>query len=257
MIFENFVSVLLIVLIYMLGWFSFSTYKRRTDLADEAWGLGFILVAVATTFLNSATGFKNILVDLLVILWGTRLWWHIRQRHQGGTEDQRYKELKKNWGNQVLIKTFLNVFVLQGLLLVLVSMPIITNNLDVRGGLTLINKIGLGLWLLGYWFEATADSQLSAFLKESKNQGKLMTTGLWKYTRHPNYFGELCMWWGIYLLVLPLFSYVNLIGPITISYLILFVSGVPLLEDRYKDRADWKKYAEKTSILIPWPPKKS
>jgi steroid 5-alpha reductase family enzyme len=256
MIFENLVTIALLVVAYMTGWFLWGYYKKRNDVADEAWGLGFIFIALASSILNQASGFKNLIVILLVLFWGGRLYWHISHRHIGKKEDSRYQAFRKDWRENFLLKSFLNIYLLQGLLMLLVSFPIILVNLESRGEFILVNYLGLVIWFVGYWFEVTADDQLKKFISKPENKGKLMTSGLWRYSRHPNYFGEITMWWGIYLISLPHFPYLALVGPITITYLIMFVSGVPMLEEKYKDRKDWQGYAKKTSILFPWLPEK-
>jgi steroid 5-alpha reductase family enzyme len=256
MIFENIISISLLVALYVTGWFLWGYFKKRNDVADEAWGLGFIFIAFATILLSGATGFKNLLLLILVTLWGARLYWHISRRHKGKKEDPRYQAFRKDWKDWFVLKSFFNIYLLQGMLMILISFPIILTNITTRGEFYLVNYFGLLIWLLGYWFEVTADAQLRDFLKNPQNKGKLMTQGLWKYSRHPNYFGEIAMWWGIYLIALPAYPYLALVGPVTITYLIMFVSGVPMLEERYKNREDWKNYARKTSILFPTLPKK-
>ena len=129
-------------------------------------------------------------------------------------------------------------------------------NKYASGEINLLVIIGFIVWLIGFYFESVGDKQLANFIHNPENKGKLMTEGLWKYSRHPNYFGEVTQWWGIWIIALSVpYGWVAIIGPITITILILFVSGVPLLEKKYKGRSDFEAYKKRTSIFIPLPPK--
>ncbi|WP_314208358.1 DUF1295 domain-containing protein, partial [Vagococcus salmoninarum] len=155
------------------------------------------------------------------------------------------------------LKAYLNVFVLQGVLLYIVSLPIILVMTSSINNFTVINSLGIAIWVIGFTFEVVGDYQLMVFKGKSENQGQLLTTGLWSLTRHPNYFGEAMSWWGIYLITLvELRNISGIIGPIIITLLLLFVSGVPLLEKKYKDRPDFIAYSEKTPKFLPFIGKK-
>ena len=146
---------------------------------------------------------------------------------------------------------------LQGIFLFLIVLPVLYINAHAPDSSGLLPYLGIILWLIGFYFESKGDSQLAQFLKKPENAGKLMTEGLWQYTRHPNYFGEALMWWGIFLIALDCTGGVfTIIGPIVITCLLLFVSGIPMTEKRYAGRADFEEYKKKTSAFIPWPPKK-
>jgi steroid 5-alpha reductase family enzyme len=141
--------------------------------------------------------------------------------------------------------------------LFIIAIPVMFINKNVFGELNYLILIGLFVWVVGFLFESIGDKQLSEFIKNPANKGKLMTKGLWKYSRHPNYFGEIVQWWGIWIIALNIPNGLyTIIGPITISILILFVSGIPLLEKKYKGRADFEDYKKRTSIFFPLPPKK-
>jgi steroid 5-alpha reductase family enzyme len=117
--------------------------------------------------------------------------------------------------------------------------------------------IGLLVWVIGFVFESVGDSQLKRFIKNPENKGKIMDKGLWRYTRHPNYFGESVMWWGLAIMAISVqYGYIGFLSPIIITYLLLFISGVPLLEKAFKDNMEFQKYAARTSIFIPWFPKR-
>jgi steroid 5-alpha reductase family enzyme len=232
----------------MTSWFALSIYKKRDDIADIAWGLGFILIALFNLF-TGYLSFQSLIITILTTIWGGRLALHIYQRNKNRAEDYRYQSFKSN--------PYLKVFMTQGIFMFLISLPIIfiTHIDDI--GWTYINTIGLWLWCIGFYFESVGDSQLKVFLNDPQNKGKILTTGLWKYTRHPNYFGEVTMWWGIWLISFySINSFYSIIGPLTITTLILFVSGIPLLEIKYVGNKEFDKYKLKTSVFFPWFPKK-
>jgi steroid 5-alpha reductase family enzyme len=250
--------ILLLVSLYMTAWFVVGLVRNRNDVADEAWGLGFIFVAVVSMYLNAR--FANIisLFTLVIIsLWAFRLYLHISKRHADKPEDPRYLAFRHDWKKHFLLRSYFQIYLLQGLLLFLVSMPVILLNLLPPSPYITLLLIGLGVWVIGFYYEVTGDSQLRKFISNPENKGKLMTSGLWKYTRHPNYFGEITMWWGIFIISYGATGSVwGVIGPITITILLLFISGVPLVENGYRGRPEWESYKKRTSVIIPWPPKK-
>jgi len=252
-----FIILASILFIYMNLWFILSLVKKRNDVADEAWGLGFIVLAWSAMLISGNIEAQNILVNTLVSIWGMRLFLHIHARHKGKEEDARYQVWRKSWGNLFLARSYFQIFILQGFFLFLVSTPLLIANLNPTKLMSPTLLIGLSIWIVGFLFELVSDKQLSQFISNPQNKGKLMTEGLWKYSRHPNYFGEVTQWWGIWLMALAASSGVfGIIGPITISILILFVSGVPLLEKKYKGRSDFEEYKKRTSVFLPLPQKR-
>lgn len=240
---------------YMTFWFAVSVIKKRNDVADIAWGLGFVLLAWASFFI-SGFSFKALVVNSLVTVWGSRLAWHIYNRNKDKPEDSRYLEWRKAWNNFYL-RSFFQVFMLQGVFLYLISLPVIFINRSVSGGFGILEIVGLFVWAIGFYFESVGDSQLKKFISDPANKGKLMDKGLWQYTRHPNYFGEVTQWWGIFIIALSIpGSFFTIIGALTITILILFVSGIPLLEKKYAGRPAFEKYKKRTSVFIPLPPRK-
>ena len=247
-------TLALTLLGYMIFWFIVSVIKKRNDVADIAWGLGFVLLAWFSFYLSSYS-FTALLVNGLVTVWGLRLAWHIFNRNKKKGEDSRYLEWRKTWENFYL-RSFLQVFMLQGIFLFLISLPVMFINHSVSGSFGVVEIIGLLVWCLGFYFESVGDKQLKEFVSNPNNKGKLMDKGLWQYSRHPNYFGEVTQWWGIFIIALSIpGSLFTIIGPLTITILILFVSGIPLLEKKYAGRPDWEEYKKKTSIFIPLSPK--
>lgn len=242
--------------VYMSVWFWVSVWKKRNDVADTAWGLGFVFVTLLPTLIYGRfSSIESLMVTSLVAIWGLRLSWHIYLRNRNRPEDERYAKWRADWGQWFYTRSFFQVFLLQGVLLLLVSSPAVW--VAIFGGkFGAVSILGLCVWLTGFVFESVGDRQLKTFISNPDNKGKLMNQGLWKYTRHPNYFGEVVQWWGIWMLALgaPL-SWIAIIGPVTITFLILKVSGVPLLEAKMKNHPDFAEYARKTSVFIPLPPK--
>src|SRR5208283_2107543 len=180
---------------YMNLWFVVSLIKRRNDVADEAWGLGFVLLAWTSFFLSGGSGLRSILVGILVSVWGLRLAWHIHARHRGKPEDFRYLAWRQEWGRWFYVRSYAQVYLLQGALLFLISLPVLIINRRANPTFGFLNGIGVCVWLGGFVFESVGDAELARFLKDRLNRGKILQSGLWKYTRHPNYFGEVAQWW--------------------------------------------------------------
>jgi len=244
------------LLVYMTGWFVAAQVRGRNDIADVAWGLGFILVSAVSLVAGQVYSLRGLLISAMVLVWGSRLALHIHNRNRGRGEDPRYRKWREEWGRWFVLRSFLQVFLLQGVLLLLVAVPVIYLNAAPAVTLGWLDLLGLALWLYGFCFESIGDWQLLRFIRDPRNEGKLMTTGLWRYTRHPNYFGEVTLWWGIWLMVLALpGGWLTIIGPLTITILILKVSGIPMLEKPYEGRADFQQYKRRTSPFFPLPPK--
>jgi len=249
-----FLILALILFLYFNTWYVLSIIYKRNDIADIAWGTGFILMAISSAILNSSFGFVNIITIILVSIWGIRLAIHIYKRNKNKKEDFRYLQWRKEWGKWFVIRSYLQVFILQGFLLYIISIPILLINQSYLESSKFL-FLGVIVWFIGFLFESISDSQLKKFISNPNNKGKILKTGLWKYSRHPNYFGEVVQWWGIWVLSLSI-GVIGIISPVTITLLILFVSGVPLLEKKYKDNTEFEKYKKVTSVFIPFFPKK-
>lgn len=249
---------------YMCAAYVVAMLSNDTGIADVAYGGGFAIVAW-TTYLQGQGTIAGFIVSALVTIWGLRIATRIYLRNRGRGEDFRYAKWRAEWGKSFLIRSFFQVFLLQGLIIFIVSLPVAILNVDdTSPSIALFGYLGIIIWLKGFFFEAVGDYQLDRFLNKPENKGHIMHTGLWKYTRHPNYYGESLMWWGIaitayfnlalwdgYLIPLVVF-----VSPILITFLLIKVSGIPMVE-KHLEGMEWAEYKKKTSVFIPWFPKKS
>ena len=249
------------VLLYTAIVFGISRYlDKRDDFADTAWGSMFALLAV--TSFGMYHSFSDLwsfsgLATILVLIWSIRLTVSISKRFiSSKQEDPRYSAMRAKWSGNVQLQSFVRIFMLQGVLAFVIVLPVIfinANNLTANPFVVAC----AALWLIGFVIEAIGDAQLRTFVRQPSNKGKLMTTGLWKYSRHPNYFGELMQWWALGLLALNVPNgWIGLAGPLLLTLLITKISGVPLAEARQVDKPQWQAYKARTSVLIPWFPGK-
>ncbi len=254
---ELFPQTVLIVFVYFLLFFIVAQVVKNNSIVDMGWGAGFVIVALATLFLGGYYTERSLLVTLLVAIWGLRLTYHIVRRNFGKPEDFRYAKWRKEWGRWLVPRAFLQVFMLQGVMMLAISYSVILINSYEGSSLNLLDITGLLVWITGFFFESVGDKQLARFLKDPANKGKVIQSGLWKYTRHPNYFGEATMWWGIFILALSVpLGWTGIISPLTITILLLFVSGVPMLEKQMMQNPEYREYAKRTSKFFPWFPGK-
>lgn len=245
--------LVLLLLASKSAWFGISIIRKRNDVADVAWGLSFILLVWASFILSDSSSIRSLMVVLLVSIWGIRLTWHINSRNRGKAEDYRYLAWRNDWGKWFYLRSYFQVYILQGLLALIVVAPVLVINLSSNDNISILDVVGIILWLIGFFFESVGDAQLTKFIKNPENKGKLMQSGLWKYTRHPNYFGEVTQWWGIWFFALSVpWGFWSFVGPLTITFLILKVSGIPLLEKKMAENPEFQDYKNKTSIFIPW-----
>ncbi|MBK9489257.1 MAG: DUF1295 domain-containing protein [Haliscomenobacter sp.] len=252
-------TTLLVVAALVFGyaslWFLVSVAVKRNDVADIAWGLGYLMICVYLALTQERT-VVTMLVYTLVAIWALRLAVHIYLRNRGKTEDFRYQQWREDWGNSFYLRSYLQVYLLQGLLLWIIAIPIVIAGLSAEEELSMYTYLGMAMWAVGFFFQAVGDYQLTQFVKTRTSKEEVLQTGLWRYSRHPNYFGEILMWWGIFVVTLPLpHAGWGVIGPLTITLLLVFVSGVPMLEKRYEGNPVYAAYQQRTSVLIPWFPK--
>jgi steroid 5-alpha reductase family enzyme len=250
------IPIIVIIFGYFLVFFIVATIIKNNSIVDIGWGFGFVLTAWILFFLNKEYTMSKIIVNFIVSLWGLRLFYHILKRNLFEEEDFRYAAWRKAWGKYVIPRAFLQVFMLQGLFMFIVGIGVFLFNTG-KYELHFVSYVGIVVFLIGYLFEVIGDYQLKKHIADPSKKGVLLTTGLWKYTRHPNYFGEAVIWWGIFITVFAAgLPWYVIISPIVITYLLRFVSGVPMLEKKMKHATGWDEYAKVTNAFIPWFPKK-
>lgn len=259
----NYLLIYVILLIHFIIWFIISQIKKNNGLIDIAWGSGIVVSAIASLFISNEFNILKIVITIITVFWGLRLSSYLFVRNFNKPEDYRYQKMRNKWQTKLKTKAFFKVFLLQSVLNYLIGLPVILTNLQIgyiNSSLSsLVLIIGVTIFMIGFIIESLADYQLKKFKNDSKNKGKILTSGLWKYSRHPNYFGESLLWIGIFIVSqaqLSLFSLIGIISPILITLFVRYVSGVPILERRYKDNLEYQEYAKKTAIFIPLPPKK-
>jgi steroid 5-alpha reductase family enzyme len=244
----------------MLLWL-LSIRLRDVSIIDIFWGPGFGVVALVSFWLSAGAGVdsRRRLVTLLTVLWAARLGAYIYARNHGKGEDPRYTAAYRNRIKQNLHwHTLTRVFLLQGALIWLISMPVqLAQYLIIPPTLGMAALLGALLWLIGFLFEAVSDAQLTRFKSDPANAGQIMDRGLWRYTRHPNYFGNACLWWGLWLIACDHWiGLATVFAPILMTHFLLNVTGKRLLEKRMsRARPAYADYIARTSGFFPWPPR--
>jgi steroid 5-alpha reductase family enzyme len=255
---EIYFSALIVILIPLVLLWMLSVVLRNVSIVDIFWGFGFILLAIF--YFNTTAGFdlRKTIVLVLVSMWGLRLALYLAWRNLGKGEDYRYQQFRQRYGaHRYWWVSLFQVFLLQGVLIWVISLPLLGAQINnVNSGLTIFDWLGIVVWVVGFIFESVGDFQLARFKANPGNKGKVLSTGLWKYTRHPNYFGDSAVWWGFALLSVGAQSYWMIVGSIVMTLLIVKVSGVALLEKNLVGRSDeYKAYIKRTPVFIPWFPK--
>ncbi len=229
---------------------------RRTGkfaVVDTAWGLGFVAVAVVCAAVGDGDVVRRVLLAALVAVWGLRLAWYMHRRNSGKGEDPRYAEMLQGQSFATGVR---KVFVTQGVSLWFVSLPVQVSAV-AGGGVVVVLVLGAALWAFGLGFEAIGDRQLAAFKADPANRGAIMDRGLWAWTRHPNYFGDACVWWGIWLVAASAWPGVlTVLSPVAMTYFLVFATGARLLERHMSKRDGWDAYAARTPMFLPRPPRR-
>lgn len=234
-----------------------SLAKRDVGIVDSLWSLMFLAGAAVYALAGSESGPRTALLVALVAVWALRLCAHITWRNWGEAEDRRYQAIRARNQPHFEIKSLYLVFLLQALLAWLISLPLLAAA-NSSSPLGLLDYLGVALWTVGFYFEAAGDLQLARFKRDPANRGRVMRQGLWRYTRHPNYFGDFCVWWGFFLIALGAGAWWSVIGPVVMTLLLLKVSGVALLEsDISERRPEYQQYIKDTNAFFPGPPGKS
>ena len=243
----------LMALVFLLWLLSLAL--KNASIVDIFWGLGFVVVAWICYF--NTVGFepRKTLITTLVTIWGLRLSIYLYWRNHGKGEDYRYQSLRQRIGKNFPVISLFVVFIFQGLLIWLVSLPIQAAQSSLEPNhFTAFDVVGVIFWAIGLTFEAVGDWQLATFKDNPNNQGKVMDRGLWKYTRHPNYFGDALLWWGIFLFALP-DGWWTIISPMVMTTLLMKISGVALLEKTLvKTKPQYAEYIRRTNAFLPWFP---
>ena len=224
---------------------------RDSSIVDIFWGLGFVLVAWVTA-LTGGAGPRGWPVVGLVTLWGLRLAGYLYWRNHARGEDPRYVAMRARHGAAWPVRSLFIVFGLQGTLLWIISLPV-QWAIPSPAPLGPLDAVGVCLVLLGVGFESLGDLQLARFKARAENKGKVMDQGLWRYTRHPNYFGDFVTWWGLFAFALGSGGWWTVVGPLVISTLLMRVSGVPLLEKGMAGRPGYAEYLRRTRAFFPGP----
>ncbi len=244
----------------MIGLWPFSVIRKNASLADRFWGLGFVSVAWIVAFLGPGFWLRQLLVVGLTTLWGLRLSAHITYRSWGKDEDPRYRAMREKHGTAFPWVSLFTVFALQAVLLWIISFPVQWACVVPHPArLTPLDMIGGSIAFMGIVIESVADYQLLRFKKNPANRGKVMDQGLWAYSRHPNYFGETLVWWGLFCMALAVPGGLwTVVSPVLITFLLLRVSGVTLLERTLIEaRPEYRDYMDRTPAFIPWFPQRS
>jgi steroid 5-alpha reductase family enzyme len=240
-----------------VGFWLVSLVRSDVSIVDSLWSLMFLLMLSVYALLADTNSPRAWLVLALVAVWSLRLSAFIAHRNRGEPEDYRYREIRRNNEPNFRFKSLYIVFGLQAVLASLIAAPLLA---AAAGPSTLgwLDLIGLTLWLIGMIFEVTGDHQLARFKAEERNRGKVLDKGLWRFTRHPNYFGEFSIWWGYFFFALSAGGWWTVFSPLLMSYLLLKVSGVALLERTISERRpEYVEYARKTNAFFPGPPRVS
>jgi steroid 5-alpha reductase family enzyme len=257
--FNIYIQGFLVIMIMMSLLWVISVIIKNASIVDPFWGLGFVVAAGFYFLKTGSPEPRKIILLTLVTIWGLRLSSYLFWRNIGKGEDFRYGQFRKNYGEKrYWWISYFQVFLLQGILMWLVSAPLLGAQFyDQNEGIGVLDIIGIFLWVTGIIFEAGGDFQLAAFKTNPLNKGKVLDKGLWKYTRHPNYFGDSAVWWGYGIICLGAGSYFPVLGSLLMTLLIIKVSGVTLLEKNLKEqKPQYRDYIERTSAFLPWFPKR-
>jgi steroid 5-alpha reductase family enzyme len=247
------------IVVLMIATWLLSLALKNASIVDIVWGLGFVLVAwVVRLRVDDGLAARQNLLVAMTTIWGLRLGGYLFWRNHGKGEDYRYRAMRKHWGPRFPIISLGTVFGLQGVLMFTVSLPVQLGQTRVDPDVGVLAYIGIAVWAVGIFFEWVGDAQLARFKGDPTNQGKVMNRGLWKFTRHPNYFGDACVWWGIALVAAETtVGKFGLIGALVMTILLRRVSGVVLLEKSLSKRKEgYAEYVARTSPFFPRPPKR-
>jgi steroid 5-alpha reductase family enzyme len=243
--------LILAVLIFVHIFFFIALMRKNFAVIDIGWGLGFIVIGLVAYF-HHPLSIKNALLMIIVTIWGLRLGSYILMRSRGKGEDPRYTKFREAWKPHSNLQAYFKVFLFQGFLMLIVSLPVTLAMAQERQTISILNWVGVIIWVMGFVLEICADHYLTWWKSRPQNKGQICTSGPWKLCRFPNYFGEVLLWYGIYFASFELQNFWTIIGPVAINFFIYKVTGVPLLEEKYQAREDYREYSKKTPKFIPF-----
>jgi len=246
---------LLAVVVLMLVTAVLGRRAGRVSVVDTAWGLGFVVVALTAALAGQGSAARRFVLLAMVTAWGLRLAWHMHRRNAGKGEDPRYTKMLEGEKGDLFLVAVRKVYLVQGAAIWFVSLPIQVSA-ATGGGVVVVAALGVLLWLVGLVFEAVGDAQLAAFKADPASKGQVMDRGLWGWTRHPNYFGDSAVWWGIFLVAASAWPGVlTVLSPAVMTYFLVFATGARLLEQHMAERPGYPAYQERTSSFLPRPPR--
>lgn len=252
-----FLFIGLVIFILMTILWLLSLPMKNASIVDIFWGTGFVISSwLAFIITPDGPTERKLLISALVTIWGLRLTVHIFIRNRGKPEDFRYQKWREENGKSWWLRSYYRVFLLQGFLMWIISTPLLAAQLT-NTPLFWLDYLAVAVWMVGFFFEAVGDWQLARFKANPANKGKVLDSGVWRYTRHPNYFGDSTQWWGYYLVAAAAGGWWTVFSPILMTLFLMRVSGVTLLEKSLKDeKPGYKEYIETTSEFVPWFPRK-
>lgn len=230
---------------------------RDASIVDRFWGVAFFLIASAASVASEGFAGREHLALTLTAIWGLRLSLHITARNLGQEEDYRYQAMRRHWGDRFAVVSLATVFGLQAVIAWIVSLPVqVAIAATIPAHYTAMDAVGILLWTAGFLFESVGDWQLARFKADPRSAGKVMNRGLWRYTRHPNYFGDAVQWWGLWCFAAATGAWWTAVGPALMTFLPMRVSGVAMLERRLrKTKPRYEAYCRSTSAFFPMRPK--
>jgi len=241
-----------VIIFYFAALFVWAIQSKNYAVADVGWGTGFIVTALYCSFTTPEHSPLELLTTTLVVLWGCRLSIYIYLRNKGRPEDFRYRQFREKWTQFTNLQAFVKLFLPQAVIMLAVSTAILVAANSSIDQLPWYSWIFCCSAIIGFLYESISDYQLAVFKRSPANHGKIMTQGLWAYSRHPNYFGEIVFWWSISLLVTTSTgNYEALVSGLVMNLIIRFVSGVPMLEQKYRDNPAYLSYVQTTNSLLP------
>lgn len=254
---ETQLAVGVVLFVYMSMLFVLSLYLKNNGVADIGYGIGFLVLGLTGYLATDTPSTEGVVLLVLVLVWSLRLATRIFRKNRGKPEDFRYKQWRDAWGSTFVVRSFFQVYMLQGLIIGIIASPVVLTILSGERGSQSLFVLGVVISFLGLCLETLSDAQLDRFLANTSRTKRIMSEGLWHYSRHPNYFGESLVWIGVGIATITTqpFWVMSILSPCLITFLLLRVSGVPLLEKRWEGDPEWEAYKEKTSVFIPLPPR--